>query len=344
MDRRQFFQRSTGAVLGGLAYTAGARQALAEAQAPRRSGDERPKTGLPVRAVSIGFKPGLSLEKIGELVDKEGSRGADLIALPETCRGQTEKTIEAADGPTVTALARLAEKHRTYIVCPIDRMEDGRRYNSAVVLDRRGRIAAIYDKLYPFWVEEFSKRPPVQPGNGVTVVQTDFGKLGLAICFDVNWGGLWQRLSDFGAELVIWPSAYSAGRSLQARAIDFNYYIMSATWVPDCSVYDIDGEQLLYEAQNAGDVNITRYTFDLDRCLFHQDLNLPRRLERLLKERGNDVEREKWLPKEGWFILRAKRPGVSARQLAREYGLEERRPYINRSRCEVDKARGWQFG
>jgi hypothetical protein len=55
------------------------------------------------------------------------------------------------------------------------------------------------------------------------------------------------------------------------------------------------------------------------------------------------VEREKWLPMEGWFLLKAKRPGVSARELARKYGLEERRPYINRSRCEIDKLRGWQF-
>ena len=92
-----------------------------------------------------------------------------------------------------------------------------------------------------------------------------------------------------------------------------------------------------------GGTNITRFTFDLDRCLFHQDFNLPGKLANLLKEHGEDVEREKWLPMEGWFLLKARRPGVSARELARKYGLEERRPYINRSRCEIDKLRGWQF-
>ncbi len=45
--------------------------------------------------------------------------------------------------------------------------------------------------------------------------------------------------------MVIWPSAYSAGRSLQAQAINFHYYIVSATHVPDCLVFDIDGEQLV---------------------------------------------------------------------------------------------------
>jgi len=299
--------------------------------------------GRPVRAVSIGFTPGPSLEQIAGLVDKEGARGADLIALPETFRGQNETSQETLDGPTVSALAPLAAKHRTYIVVPIDRKDGDRRLNSAVVLDRRGRIAGVYDKLYPFWVEEFRRRPPVQPGQNVTVISTDFGRLGIAICYDVNWAPLWQRMSDFGAELVIWPSAYAAGRTLQARAIDYSYYVMSATWVPDCLVFDIDGEQLVHEKANSGNFNITRFVFDLDRCVFHQDLNRPARIAKLLKEHGDDVVEEKWLPMEGCFVLKAKRPGVSARALARQYGLEERRPYLNRSRSEVDKARGWQF-
>ena len=118
---------------------------------------------------------------------------------------------------------------------------------------------------------------------------------------------------------------------------------MSATQTPDCLVFDIDGEQLLHETANSGDFNITRVTFDLDRCIFHQDLNRPAKIAKLLKEHGDDVAEEKWLPMEGCFVLKAKRPGVSARALAREYGMQERRPYLNRSRIEVDKARGWQF-
>jgi len=332
VDRRQFVKDSAVAL-----------SALVSAEGAGRSQEPSPKIGRPVRVVSIGFRPGLSLQQIAGLVDQEGARGADLIALPETCRGQNDQSPEALDGPTVSTLARLARSHRTYIVCPIDRKDGGRRLNSAVLIDRSGQIAGVYDKVYPYY-EEFAKHPGVQPGQHVTVCTTDFGRVGLAICFDVNWAPLWQRLSDFGAELVIWPSAYSAGRSLQARAIDYNYYVMSATWTPDCLVYDIDGEKLLYEHNNGSDgTNVTRFTFDLDRCLFHQDINLPAKLANLLKDHPEDVEREKWLPMEGWFVLKAKRPGVSARELARQYGLEERRPYINRSRCEIDKLRGWQF-
>jgi hypothetical protein len=99
-----------------------------------------------------------------------------------------------------------------------------------------------------------------------------------------------------------------------------------------------------HEKNNQGNgVNISRVTLDLDRCIFHSDLNMPAKLDQLLKEHSEDIAREKWLEMEAWFVLKAKRPGVSARQLARQYGLEELRHYINRSRCEIDKCRGWEY-
>ncbi len=346
MDRRGFVKRTT-AGMGALAVGLGMKDSQASsapASETAASVTSEEKTGRPVRVVSIGFTQGHRLEEIAELVDTEGSRGADLIALPETFRGQDEKSQEPLDGPTIATIARLARKHRTYIVCPIDRIEGERRFNSAVLLDRDGQVACIYNKLYPVWQWECLKKPPVHPGEGLSVYPADFGRIGLAICFDVNWAPLWEGLSNLGAELVVWPSAYSAGRSLQARAISYHYYIVSSTWVPDCLVYDIDGEQVAYDKNNQGNgKNVTRITLDLDRCIFHQDLNLPDKRDRLIRERGEDIEQEKWLPMEGWFVLKAKRPGISARALAQEYGLEELRPYINRSRCEIDKCRGWQF-
>lgn len=341
MERRQFV-RNAAIGLGAVASGVGLRQpSAAEAMepTPRAAG-----AGRPVRIVSIGFKPGLPLEKIAGLVDQEGTAGTDLIVLPESCRGQNEKSQESLDGPTIAAISKLAAKHRTYVVCPIDRVDGSTRYNSAVLLDRAGQVACVYDKVYPVWQAECVKQPPVQPGSKAQVHATDFGRVGMAICFDVNWTSLWREMADQGAELVVWPSAYSAGRSLQAQAIQYNYYIVSATQVPDCLVYDIDGSLMVHDKQNAGpDSNITRVELDLDRCVFHQDLNLPEKRDRLLKERADEVEQEQWWPMEGWFVLRAKLPGVSARALAREYGLEELRHYINRSRAEIDRCRGWEF-
>ena len=292
--------------------------------------------GRPVTIASISFAPDkYSLDEIAQWVDRCGEKGVDLIALPETFRTQNGAP-ETLDGPTVTTMAGLARKHRTYVVCPIDRTDGERRLNTAVLLDRSGRIVSLYDKVYPYW-SEFDLEPVVQPASaGPEVYAADFGRIGLAICFDVNFPSVWQSLADQGAELVVWPSAYSAGRSLQAHAINHHYYIVTSTHNRDCLVYDITGERLLYARNEPA--NISYVTLDLDRGIYHENFNLAKR-DQLLAEHGEDIEIEQVLPLEQWFVLRAKRPGVQARTLAAAYGLEELRDYKARSRRDIDDMR-----
>jgi hypothetical protein len=241
-------------------------------------------------------------------------------------------------------MAALAKKHRTYLAVPIDRRDGQRRLNTIVLLDRSGKVVCLYDKVFPYWnefdVRPFDVHPSVSPGEEARVYKADFGNVGFATCYDVNFPEVWRRLSDLGAEVVLWPSAYSAGISLQAHAINYHYYIFSCTLTPDCTVYDITGERLLHGRGSA--INISRITLDLDRGIYHENFNLERR-DKLLKEHPQEVMQEAWMRSEQWFVLKAKRPGISARELAHEYGLEELRHYINRSRNWIDKRRGWKF-
>jgi hypothetical protein len=290
--------------------------------------------GRPVRISSISFscRP---LEAIVDIVEQEGTRGVDLIALPETWAGQGLNRPETLDGPIITAMAAIARKHNTWIVCPIDRLDGNRRVNSAVLLSRSGAVAGIYDKVYPYW-SEFDLSPLVEIGTDAPVFDTDFGKVGLSICFDANFPEVWKDLADSGAEVVIWPSAYSAGTTLQAHALMNHFAIVTSTHTADCLVYDINGQELLYEKSD--DVNISRITLDLDRGIYHENFNLALR-DQLLAEHPDEVEMESHLLREQWFILKAKMPGVSARDLARQYGLEELRDYIDRSRQQIDAMR-----
>ena len=294
------------------------------------------KIGRPVRVVSFSFRPGKPLEEILNLMDREGEKGADLIVLPETWRGQNDRSCEAIDGPTNTALMKLAKKHHTYIVSPIDAMCEGKgRCNTAVVINRQGKISATYDKVYPYW-SEYRHKVPVQPGKGTSVIETDFGKLGMAICFDVNFPEVWQDMANDGAELVVWPSAYSAGRHLQAYALLHHYYIVTATYHGDCQVYDITGERILDE-QTEG-INISRITLDLDRGIYHQNFNGEKR-QKLLADHGDKILLGEDLDREQWYVLKANKPGVSALALARQYGMEELQDYIARSRREINRMR-----
>jgi predicted amidohydrolase len=287
-------------------------------------------TGRQVRVVSLSFPIGSkSLEEVAAVVDREGATGCDLVVLPETWTGPVP---ECLDEQTVTTLAALARAHRTYVVCPLYRWEKGHRLNSAVLIDRDGEIACVYDKVFPYWTE-FDLTPPVQTGSQVPVYAADFGRVGMAICFDVNFPIVWQRLAEGQAELVLWPSAYSAGSSLQAHALNHHFTIVSATSTGDCQVYDITGERLLDECRHP--LNISRVTLDLDRGIYHENFNKEGR-DRLLREHAEDVILEQSLPREEWFVLKARRAGVSARALAREYGLEELRDYLSRSRNEIN--------
>lgn len=308
---------------------------LLVAAQPVQAAQETP-VGRPVRIVSIGFKP-RPAEEIVPLVDEEAAKGCDLVILPETCTGNASP--ETLDGPVITAMSSIAKKHRTYIVCAIDRTDGERRLNSAVLLDRAGAVAAVYDKVYPFWAE-FDLDPPVTPGSRAVVVETDFGKLGLAICFDANFAPLWRSMADQGAELVAFSSAYSAGETLKAHALNHQYYVVSSTWKADCYVFDITGEELVHE--RADGVNVSWVTLDLDRGIYHIDYNVPKR-EKMFQENPDAVELEQTRHDEAWFVLKAKQPGVSARQLAAKYGLEELRGYRNRSMREIDAMRGHPF-
>ncbi len=304
----------------------------------RSSSEPQPAAaGRPVRILSLSFRE-KSREQVVALVDQNAAAGVDLVILPETWLGQRDSP-ETLEGATITAFSVLARKHHTYVVCPIDRRAGERRLNSAVLLDRNGIVQGVYDKVYPYW-SEFDLKEPVAIGSAVPVFQTDFGKLGLAICFDVNFPEVWQRLADAGAEIVAWPSAYSAGTSLQAHALNHHFYIVTSTLTRDCLVYDITGEEMHYSKSQ--DVNVARITLDLDRGIYHQNFNIDPR-DKLLRERGRDVRQEKWLDREQWFVLTATRPSVSARALAKDYGLEELRDYLSRSRREIDRKRGWPF-
>ena len=172
------------------------------------AGADKGTIGRPVRIVTIGQrKPG----QMAEVVDREASSGADLIVLPEVWPG-LGKPIKI-DDPLMQSMSALAKKHHTYIISPISRQDGELVYNTAVLLDRQGKIAGMYDKVFPVLPD-----PPGQtingefgslngrPGRDVPVFETDFGRIGMAICFDGQFPEVWHRLEENGAQLERKPA------------------------------------------------------------------------------------------------------------------------------------------
>jgi len=185
-----------------------------------------PKTvpGRPVKVatIPIGFggdhdrKVKLAIEHL----EVAGARGVDIACLPEEFAGTTAEPIP---GRTTESLGELARKHRMYVVCPLrEQAADGKQYNTAVLLDRRGQVAGAYRKVFVFWGEGLNVGE-----DGVKVFDTDFGRIALLTCFDANFDEVWQEAERKGAEIVFWPSAYGGGSVLNGYAMIHNYPIVA---------------------------------------------------------------------------------------------------------------------
>ena len=292
--------------------------------------------------VSISAKP-RDIGEIVSLLEREMLIGGDLFLLPEACLGLDQNTLVVrTDGPEAAQISALAAKYRAYVVFPVFR-EGGRtgRLNSSLLFGRDGELICAYDKLFPFW-GEYDMSPPVDPGKSVCVADTDFGRVGLAVCFDANFTPVFKGLAEAGARLVLWSSAYSGGTSLKAHAINHNYMVITSTLVPDCVVYDINGDEIFYRSGEGDEVVVCRHSVDLDRCVFHEDYNVGK-IEKLLADRPGEIEIESWLKREKFITVRSLKDGVSVRALAAEYGIEELPAYKLRSERAIDEMRGFKI-
>jgi len=94
-----------------------------------------------------------------------------------------------------------------------------------------GRHLDIYRKMHPVaLVGKDDLEGGVTPGGATPVFACDFGKLGVQICWDIQFDDGWQALANAGAEIVAWPSASPAKALPAARAGRHRYFIVSSTW------------------------------------------------------------------------------------------------------------------
>jgi predicted amidohydrolase len=173
----------------------------------------------------------------------------DIICLPEVfafcnldTRYKATDVAESAPGTVVTPFTKFAATHKCYVICPTYTKVDGNVYISAVLIDRAGKVVGEYHKIRPTAGEmELGVKPgPFDP----PVFDTDFGKIGIQICFDVKWEEGWNALKRKGAEIVFWPSAYAAGREIASRAWRHQVYVVSSTAKDTSKICDITGETI----------------------------------------------------------------------------------------------------
>ena len=184
--------------------------------------------------------PKENLEKYASFIKAAAKQKADIVCLPEgiTLVGTRLNYVSASEpvpGPTTQFLGEIAKKHQIYIVAGILEKQGEAVYNTSVLIDRNGQLAGKYHKVS---LPREEIEGGVTPGNSLPVFETDFGKIGMMICWDVSFPETARTLSSKGAEVIFLPIWGGNLTLAKARAIENQIYLVSSTYDMKSAVFN----------------------------------------------------------------------------------------------------------
>jgi predicted amidohydrolase len=188
-----------------------------------------------------------------DLLDRAATAGADLAVLPEYVDylgpADGAPKPEGVDGEFGSFFADAARELGMWVHAGSFHETgpgDGRTYNTSLVFDRSGELAATYRKIHMYDVEipgrvSYHESRAVAPGTETVVAAVEGVRFGLSICYDLRFPELYRRLAVQGsAQVLLVPAAFMlhTGRDhwevlLRARAIENQCYVVAAGQIGD---------------------------------------------------------------------------------------------------------------
>jgi predicted amidohydrolase len=200
-----------------------------------------------------GIDPEANARSLVSAIEQAAAGGAEMLFTPEMSglldrdAQRAAKALRPQDEDRVLAAVReAAAQHRIWLhVGSLAVLAgDGKIANRGFVVDREGEVRATYDKIHLFDVdlptgESWRESNVYSAGGGVVLVNgTPIGKLGLTICYDLRFPGLFARLAESGADVIAVPAAFTVptGKAhwhvlLRARAIEAGLFVVAAAQV-----------------------------------------------------------------------------------------------------------------
>ena len=151
-----------------------------------------------------------SLQQMLIVIDKAGAEKADILCLGETVYDwgvdlPMDQRAVTIPGPLTEILSERARRHNMNIVLSLNESEDGLVFNTGLLIDRKGAIAGKYRKVQlPLCEGEDG----ITPGRGYPVFDTDFGRIGILICWDHGFPETARILAQKGAEILFLPTLW----------------------------------------------------------------------------------------------------------------------------------------
>ena len=199
-----------------------------------------------------------NLEQLEEWLEELAWQKPDLVMLGEMfcCPYETKLFpvyAEPEEGPVWRELSRLAKKHGIYLAAGSvpERDGEGRVYNTAYVFDRAGRQIGKHRKVHMFDIQveggqHFKESETLTPGDKCTVFDTEFGKVGLCICFDFRFPELARKMVLDGARLILVPAAFNMTTGpahwelmFRGRAVDNQCFVAGTSCARDREAGDV---------------------------------------------------------------------------------------------------------
>lgn len=273
---------------------------------------------------------------------KKYGRGIDLAILPETSiSGEADGDALARsvpyEGPVGATFEALAREHSCYIVVSTylrEASDPKRCSNASVLIGRNGAVAGIYRKVHLVpSLDGSGFEAGTDPGKEVPVFECDFGKLGIQICYDMEFDRGWRELAAKGAELIAWPTQSPQRAQPCARAMAQRCFIASSTWRNNASVFEPTGKIL---ASIEAPARVLVQEVDLSYAILPWSSKLKN--GRALHEKYGDRVGFRYYEDEDLGIFWSNDRGMTIGQMMESLGLREAEDELSRVRELYRKA------
>ncbi len=262
----------------------------------------------------------------------------DLIVLPEACdrpagmnMQQQFEYFNVRGNQIQDFLSGIARENHCYIAFGMKRKDDsGVWRNSCVMFDRNGKVAGIYDKNFPTPDE----LEVVKASDEVKLIQTDFGTVGCAICFDLNFEELRDRYAKLKPDLMIYIGMYHGGLDQATWAYACRSWFVGSVGISNLlsQIRNPFGEVI---ASSSNHFNYVVSTVNIDCELAHLDHNKVQ-FKELKKKYGDKVIIHD--PSEvAVIMITSEAENVTAEDMVKEFNIETVDHYFDRTRSDREK-------
>jgi nitrilase len=209
------------------------------------------KRNIAAIQMASGSNIDANLLEVEKQVSAAVAAGAELVVLPENFAflGKVESELcslreKEGEGPLQQFLSQLAQRHSVWVVggtVPLAASDPNKIYAASLIFNAAGEQVGRYDKIHLFDVhlpdtdETYEESKTMEAGSEVVVIDSPFGRLGVAVCYDLRFPEMFRKMVDMGVELICLPAAFTAitGKAhweplVRARAIENLAYVVAS--------------------------------------------------------------------------------------------------------------------